>query len=119
MIARLADALGRKQVIIFAFFMFAVFSLACGFSQSMTQLIVFRAFQGMGGAGLYSMSMVTFPEISRPAFIPLVSTIMGAVVAVAGVCGPVLGGILTSNASWRWIFWLKYFIPIHSIPERC
>lgn len=107
MVGRLADSQGRKPVIVLSFLVFATFSLACGWSKSMTQLIIFRALQGMGGAGLYSMSMVVFPEISPPRLIPLVSTIMGAVVATAGISGPILGGVLTTDANWRWIFWLK------------
>ena len=107
-IARLADVMGRKVVVICAFIVFATFSLACGWSKSMNQLITFRAFQGIGGAGLYSMTMVIFPEVSPPAMIPLVSSVLGGIVAIAGITGPVLGGALTTYASWRWIFWIKY-----------
>ena len=107
MIARIADVLGRKLVVVCAFIIFAAFSLACGWSKSMNQLITFRAVQGIGGAGLYSMTMVIFPEVSPPSMMPLISTILGAVVAIAGVTGPILGGVLTTDASWRWIFWIK------------
>lgn len=67
----------------------------------MNQLICFRGIQGIGGAGLYSMTMVTFPEISPPSMMPVISSIVGAIVALASVCGPTLGGVLTTEASWR------------------
>jgi MFS family permease len=108
MIARLADSLGRKEVVVCAFAIFATFSLACGWSKSMTRLIIFRGLQGIGGAGLYSMCMVLCPELCPTRMIPLISTVLGVIVAVSGISGPVLGGIITSEANWRWIFWLKY-----------
>jgi MFS family permease len=104
---RLADVFGRKQMLLASFSFFTVFSLACGFSQTVEQLIVFRTLQGIGGTGLYSLTMVISPEISPPKYLHHVVSAIGATVAVAGVMGPVLGGIITGNTTWRWIFWLK------------
>jgi len=81
--------------------------LACGFAQTAEELIIFRILQGIGGTGLYSLTMVICPEISPPKFLPLVVGILGATVVIAGVCGPVLGGVITGTTTWRWIFWLK------------
>jgi MFS family permease len=86
---------------------FSAFSLGCGFSHTLNQLIVCRAFQGIGGAGMYSLTMVVFPEISPPKVLPMISGIIGMVVAVSGVCGPILGGAITGSTTWRWIFWFK------------
>lgn len=105
---RLADVYGRKIMVLSAFFFFACFSLGCGLAQSVEQLIIFRTFQGIGGAGLYSLTMVICPEISPSRFLHIVVGSLGATVAIAGVCGPVLGGVITGNTTWRWIFWLKY-----------
>ena len=96
---RLADVYGRKWMIITSFFFFTCFSLACGLAQTVEQLIIFRTFQGIGGAGLYSLTMVICPEISPPKFLPIVVGSLGASVAVAGVCGPVLGGVITGSVS--------------------
>lgn len=94
-------------MILAALFFFTCFSLACGLAQTVEQLIIFRAFQGIGGAGLYSLTMVICPEISPPKFLPIVVGALGTSVAVAGVCGPVLGGVITGSTTWRWIFWIK------------
>jgi MFS family permease len=95
-------------MVLSAFFFFTCFSLGCGFAQSVEQLIIFRTLQGIGGAGLYSLTMVICPEISPPRLLHYVVGSLGATVAVAGVCGPVLGGVITGGTTWRWIFWLKY-----------
>ncbi|EPE31907.1 MFS general substrate transporter [Glarea lozoyensis ATCC 20868] len=107
---RLADVYGRKNMVLSAFFFFTCFSLGCGFAQSVEQLIIFRTLQGIGGAGLYSLTMVICPEISPPRLLHYVVGSLGATVAVAGVCGPVLGGVITGGTTWRWIFWLN--VPI-------
>lgn len=90
-----------------SFFIFLVASLACGFASSLEQLIGFRAAQGIGGAGLYSMAMIIYPEVTPPSMVPLISSVVGFIVALAGVSGPVIGGLLTTYADWRWAFWIK------------
>ena len=104
---RLADVFGRKQILLTSFIFFTIFSLACGFSQTVEQLIIFRTLQGIGGTGLYSLAMVICPEISPPKYLHHVVSAIGATVAISGVMGPVLGGVITGTTTWRWIFWLK------------
>jgi MFS family permease len=104
---RLADVFGRRQILLTSFFFFTCFSLACGFSQTVEQLILFRTLQGIGGTGLYSLAMVICPEIAPPKYLHLVVGLLGFTIAVAGVMGPVLGGVITGTTTWRWIFWLK------------
>lgn len=91
-----------------SFLFFTVFSLACGFAQTSTQLVVFRTLQGIGGTGLYALTMVICPEISPPRFLPFVVGTLGLTAALAGVCGPVVGGVITGTTTWRWIFWIKW-----------
>ena len=98
---------GRRQILLTSFFFFTCFSLACGFSQTVEQLILFRTLQGIGGTGLYSLAMVICPEIAPPKYLHLVVGLLGFTIAVAGVMGPVLGGVITGTTTWRWIFWLK------------
>ena len=105
---RMSDVFGRKQMALTSFFFFTCFSLGCGFAQTVEQLILLRALQGIGGTGLYSLTMVICPEIAPPRLLPVVVSLLGCTVAVSGVCGPVLGGIITGNTTWRWIFWIKY-----------
>jgi MFS family permease len=86
---------------------FLAFSIGCGFSKSLNQLIACRALQGVGGSGLYSLTMVIFPEISPPKMTKWIASLVGAVIAISGVLGPVLGSIITHYTTWRWVFWIK------------
>lgn len=105
--SRLSDIIGRREAFILAYVLFFAFSLGCGFAQSINQLIILRAFQAVGGSGLYSLTMIMLPEISPPHLKTQISTLIGLVVAISGVLGPVLGGILTKYLQWRWVFWIN------------
>ncbi|KAG5993730.1 hypothetical protein E4U43_003413 [Claviceps pusilla] len=105
--ARVSDLTGRRDALAAAFVLFVAFSLGCGWARSMPQLIALRTLQGLGGSGLYSLAMIVLPETSPPHLRRHISAAIGFVVAMAGVLGPVLGGLLTHYASWRWIFWIN------------
>ncbi|OAA58692.1 Major facilitator superfamily domain, general substrate transporter [Cordyceps fumosorosea ARSEF 2679] len=105
--ARLSDALGRKTVACASFAVFLAASMGCAAAASLDQLIGFRAAQGVGGAGLYAMAMITYPELSPPSRVVLVTSALGVIVALAGVCGPVIGGLLTTYVGWRYVFWIN------------
>jgi len=105
--ARISDVIGRRWAFLAAYILFIGFSLGCGASQSLAQLIVNRALQGVGGSGLYSLTMIILPELTPDAQKRFIAAVIGVVVAIAGVLGPVLGGILTEYAGWRWIFYIK------------
>ncbi|KAL2016161.1 hypothetical protein VTK56DRAFT_4129 [Thermocarpiscus australiensis] len=105
--ARVSDIVGRRVAFLAAYVLFVAFSLACGFSRNMPQLIAFRALQGLGGSGLYSLSMVIMPELTPDHSKRFIAAIVGIVIASAGVLGPVLGGILTEYTGWRWVFWIN------------
>lgn len=106
-ITRLSDVTGRRNAVIAAYVLFLAMSLGCGFSQSMESLIACRAIQGIGGSGLYSLAVVIMPEISPAKLLPFVSSLIGVTLAIAGVAGPLFGGIIAKNTTWRWIFWLN------------
>lgn len=105
--ARMADVVGRRNAFVTAFIIFFSFSIGCGFCQSTTALIACRAFQGIGGSGLFSVTMVIFPECTPPKLKNRIAPIIGATISTGGVLGPVLGGVFTEYASWRWVFWIK------------
>ncbi|TIC95069.1 putative transporter C3H1.06c [Colletotrichum higginsianum] len=107
LIARVSDIVGRRNAFLASFIIFFAFSLGCGFSQNLEQLVACRALQGLGGSGLYSITMIIFPEVAPKHLLQYISSLVGMVIASAGVLGPVLGGILTHYASWRWIFWIN------------
>ncbi|KAH8588579.1 major facilitator superfamily domain-containing protein [Bisporella sp. PMI_857] len=104
---RSADVFGRKAAVVASFIIFVAFSLGAGWSQNLSQLILFRCLQGAGGSGLYTLTMVLLPEISPVTWLPWISGTVGAVVAIAGVSGPVLGGVFATYSTWRWCFWMN------------
>lgn len=109
-IARFSDIFGRKTVSVASFVFFLAFSMACALSRSMVQLIVFRALQGVGGSGLYSMTMIVALRMVEPKRMGMVGAGVGMVMVVSGVLGPVLSGAIAGNGrgeTWRWIFWLN------------
>ncbi|SDT14047.1 DHA2 family efflux MFS transporter permease subunit [Bradyrhizobium canariense] len=109
----LGDLLGRKRYFIICIAMFTVCSFLCGIASSLTQLIVFRLAQGFFGGGLQpnqqSIILDTFPPAKRGAAfgVTAIATV------VAPVLGPTLGGYITDQASWRWIFFLN--IPVGAL----
>ncbi|RWA07202.1 hypothetical protein EKO27_g7907 [Xylaria grammica] len=105
--AKLSDIYGRRDIICAAWVLFAGFSIGCASARTMQQLIICRAFQGMGGSGLYSLAQIALFEVG-PAHKPsLMGAMVGLTLAVSYVLGPVLGGIISSTATWRWIFWIN------------
>lgn len=105
--ARLSDMIGRKSVVFIAFAIFTTFSLVCGLACTLVQLIIFRAFQGIGGSGLYAMTMVVVPEITPPNLLVMMSAVSGATISIAGKFGLSLSFQLTvlrcfgANTGWR------------------
>ncbi|MCJ1476256.1 hypothetical protein MMC13_004922 [Lambiella insularis] len=82
-------------------------SLGAGLSQSLNQLIAFRALQGVGGSGIYSLPFTVLPEITPVAKFPLMSAVVGTTFLCSAVLGPTLGGVITTQSTWRWIFLLN------------
>ncbi|KAJ4354458.1 uncharacterized protein N0V89_006195 [Didymosphaeria variabile] len=112
--ASLSDVFGRRNTYIAASTLFIAFSLGCGWAKDLNQLIAFRALQGVGGSGLYSIGFVILAEISSVKMLRLIGALAGGVIAMSGVLGPVLGGIITNYTTWRWIFWIN--APIGILP---
>ncbi|KAL2105792.1 hypothetical protein VUR80DRAFT_7726 [Thermomyces stellatus] len=103
-LSRISDVYGRRDVLIVSWLVFLCFSLACARSDTMLELIVSRAFQGIGGSGLYSLAQITLTEygpVDRPS---LIGALIGATLSIALVLGPVLGGVISQLFTWRWIF---------------
>ncbi|KAL5906549.1 hypothetical protein ACKVV1_010950 [Pyricularia oryzae] len=99
--AKLSDIFGRLAMLEISWLIFALFSLGCGISQTMTQLIVMRAFQGIGGAGLYSLPFICIHEVVPANKWHLMGASIACMLSVSYVLGPILGGVIPHLSSWR------------------
>jgi len=107
---KLGDMYGRKKFFIAAIVIFLVGSALSGLSQSMAELIAFRALQGLGAGGLMVGAMATLGDIVAPRERGRYMGYMMVVMMLATIGGPLLGGFITTNFSWRWIFYIN--VPI-------
>jgi len=92
---------------VLAIVLFVAGSLLCGAAQSMTQLIVFRGIQGLGAGGLIPLAQTAIGDLFSPRERGRYQGYIGSVWAAAAVAGPLVGGLLTDHASWRWIFYVN------------
>jgi EmrB/QacA subfamily drug resistance transporter len=104
---KLGDLYGRKVVLQWAIVIFLAGSALCGISQNMTELIVFRAIQGLGGGGLFVLTIAVVGDIIAPRDRGRYQGFFGAVFGVSTVIGPLLGGFFVDRLSWRWIFYVN------------
>ncbi|KXH46370.1 major facilitator superfamily transporter [Colletotrichum nymphaeae SA-01] len=116
-IAKCSDIYGRRTMLFYSWAVFVIFSALCAGAKSMKLLIIGRAFQGAGGSGLYSLAQTCLLE-QGPAHNPaLMGGIIGITLAAAFLLGPILGGVIVSKITWRWIFGLN--IPIGVFAVAC
>ena len=101
---RMGDLRGRRELLFIALGIFALGSLACGLAQSLPQLVAARVLQGLGGGGLMTLSQALIGELVPPRERPRFQGYFATVFTSASIGGPVLGGIVVSHASWRWLF---------------
>ncbi|MGA2164870.1 MAG: MDR family MFS transporter [Solirubrobacteraceae bacterium] len=104
---KLGDLYGRKIVLQSALVVFLAGSALCGQSHSLDELIAFRAVQGLGGGGLMVSAQAAIGDVVAPRERGRYTGLFGAVFGLASVAGPLLGGFLTTNLSWRWIFYVN------------
>jgi EmrB/QacA subfamily drug resistance transporter len=104
---KLGDLFGRKVVLQGALVLFLVGSALCGLAQGMTQLIAFRAIQGLGGGGLMVSAQAAIGDVVPPSERGKYSGLFGAVFGVSSIAGPLIGGFLTTHVSWRSIFYVN------------
>jgi DHA2 family multidrug resistance protein len=106
----LAGQLGRRRVFLVSIFMFTLSSAMCGLATSLPQIVLFRFLQGVGGAGLVPLSQAVLLDINPPKDYGRAMSLWGMSVFMGPILGPALGGWLTEDYSWRWIFFIN--VPI-------
>jgi EmrB/QacA subfamily drug resistance transporter len=124
----LGDRLGGKRVLLGAIVIFTMASALCGLAANMTELVLFRILQGVGGGMLAPVGMAMLYRVFPPADRVRAASILTVPTALAPALGPVLGGLLVSDLSWRWVFYVNLPIGIaafifgalflQSVPEK-
>jgi EmrB/QacA subfamily drug resistance transporter len=104
---KLADLFSKRRLMLIGIAIFLIGSTLCGLAQSMKAMIAFRAVQGLGGGAIYALSFIVvgviFPAEQRARMQGIISGIWG----LASVLGPLAGGVIVENWSWRWIFFVN------------
>ncbi|MGY3779323.1 MDR family MFS transporter [Isobaculum melis] len=104
---KLADRIGRKPIFMFGAILFIIGSSLCGLAQSMEQLIVFRAIQGVGAGAIMPIAFTIIADIYPFEKRAKILGLNGAAWGVAGIIGPLLGGFIVEKLSWHWIFFIN------------
>jgi EmrB/QacA subfamily drug resistance transporter len=111
----LGDRFGGKRVLLAAIAVFTVGSVLCGLAQNMTQLVVFRVLQGAGGGMMAPVGMAMLFRVFPPAERVRAASILTIPTTMAPAIGPVLGGLLVTSLSWRWVFFVNLPLGILAI----
>jgi DHA2 family multidrug resistance protein len=103
----LAGQFGRKRVFLLSIAVFTAASVLCGLAHTLSEMVVFRALQGVGGAALVPMSQAVLLDINPPERHGRAMSVWGMGVVLGPIIGPVIGGWLTDDYNWRWVFYIN------------
>lgn len=104
---KLSDILGRRPVFIFGISVFLIGSMLAGVSQTMLELVAFRAIQGIGAGAMLPLVIATVGDIIPPADRGKWQGLIGAMFGLASIVGPTAGGWIADNTTWRWVFYIN------------
>ena len=105
--SNLADQHGRKPIFLIGIVLFVGGSMLCGISQSMLQLVIFRAIQGLGAGAVQPIAFTIVGDIFEPRQRAKMQGFFSSVWGISAIAGPFIGGILTSTVGWRWVFYIN------------
>lgn len=103
----ISDRIGSRTVFLWSVAGFLIASMLCGAATTLTQMVIFRAIQGICAAFIGPMSQTIMFDINPPSKQPAAISLWGMVVIIAPITGPMLGGLLTDSLNWRWIFYIN------------
>lgn len=106
-VGKMGDIYGRKNFFLAGIVIFLIGSVLSGMSQSMVQLIVFRGVQGVGGGFIFANAFAITGDLFTPAERGRYAGLMSGVFGLASVIGPLVGGAITDNLNWRWVFYVN------------
>ncbi|TMC04612.1 MAG: DHA2 family efflux MFS transporter permease subunit [Chloroflexi bacterium] len=112
---KLSDVYGRRPMLLIGVSIFLVGSALSGLSQSMGQLIAFRGVQGLGAGALFPISLAIIGDLFSPQERGRYQGLFGAVFGLSFIIGPFLGGFLTDNVNWRWVFYVNLPVGIAAL----
>jgi EmrB/QacA subfamily drug resistance transporter len=112
---KLGDLFGRKKIFQFSIVIFLIGSALCGLSQTMNQLVFFRAIQGLGAGGLMVLVLAIIGDLVPPRQRGRYQGYFGAVFGISTVAGPLLGGFFTQHLDWRWIFYINLPLGLYAL----
>jgi EmrB/QacA subfamily drug resistance transporter len=112
---KLSDLFGRRPIFIFAVSLFLIASVLAGLSQEMWQFILFRGLQGLGGGAMFPVALAVVADLYTPAERGKYLGFFGAVFGFSSILGPALGGLITDNFSWHWIFFINVPVGLISL----
>ncbi|HEX2142823.1 MAG TPA: MDR family MFS transporter [Candidatus Limnocylindria bacterium] len=110
---KLSDIFGRRPIFIFGVGVFLLGSILCGLSAEMWQFIAFRGLQGLGAGALFPVALAIIGDIFSPSERGKYQGFFGAVFGLSSLIGPALGGLITDNVGWHWIFYVN--VPIGAV----
>lgn len=103
----LADRVGARRLFLAGVIGFVLASMACGLAQSIEEMVVYRALQGISGAFIVPLSQSFMLDSARPSRQPVVMAIWSAGIMIGPILGPIVGGWLTESGNWRWVFYVN------------
>jgi EmrB/QacA subfamily drug resistance transporter len=104
---KLSDLFGRRPIFLFGVGVFLVGSLLCGIAQEMWQFLLFRGIQGLGAGALFPIALAIIGDIFAPSERGKYQGFFGAVFGLSSLIGPAIGGLITDNFGWNWIFYVN------------